>query len=41
MEVPLGSMSFEEFQNILGFEIDSIVSDIEKQHHLKGLFKNE
>lgn len=34
-------MSFEEFQNILGFEIDSIVSDIEKQHHLKGLFKNE
>lgn len=41
MDVPLGSMSFEEFQNILGFEVDSIVSEVEKKHQLKGLFKNE
>ena len=39
MDVPLGSMSFEEFQNILSFEIDSIISDIEKKHNLKALFK--
>lgn len=37
----MGSMSFEEFQNILSFEIESIVSEVEKKHHLKGLFKNE
>lgn len=41
MDVPLGSMSFEEFQNILGFEVDSIVSEVEKKHQLKGLYKNE